>query len=147
MAHADRRRSIEGFSTGSCYGSVLLDDELWQSLTALNGHDVPWVHGCVLEHGHDGDHGAPAYHEDGKPQQWLRWRHTGPARLERVDPSLPGRHSGPVSSVPDPDHPSDVESSPVDSQVEALRAIAAAIDRLADAVIDLRKPPRDNGNV
>ncbi len=44
---------------GDCYGSVLLDNELWQSLTAMTGRNVPWVYGCVLAHGHDGDHGAP----------------------------------------------------------------------------------------
>jgi len=87
---------------GCCYGSVLLDNTLWQSLTAMNGRDVPWVHGCVLDHGHDGDHGAPAYPLDEEPQQWLRWPDKGPVRLEAVEPSPPARHSSPpnLSSRP-----------------------------------------------
>jgi hypothetical protein len=145
---------------GGCYGSVLLDNELWQSLTAMNGRDVPWVHGCVLDHGHDGDHGAPAYYVDGEPQQWLRWPDTGPARLERVELSPPGRHSRPPRSATDrPPQRSTTTtggapaSRPGDgglpaaagSQIEALWAIAAAIDRLADALARLGNPPRDKG--
>jgi hypothetical protein len=110
-------------SGGGCYGSVLLDKTLWQSLTAMNRRDVPWVHGCVLDHGHDGDHGAPAYPLDEEPQQWLRWPDNGPARLEAVEPSPPGRHSSPPSSAParpappsatsaHAQHPGDVGSPP-----------------------------------
>jgi hypothetical protein len=55
---------------GGCYGSVPLDIELWQSLTAMNGRNVRWVHGCVL-HGDHGDHGAPAHYFDGAPPQWV----------------------------------------------------------------------------
>jgi hypothetical protein len=140
-----------------CYGSVLLENELWQPLTAMNGHDVPWVHGCVLDHGHDGDHGAPAYHVDGEPQQWLRWPDTGPARLERVEPSAPGRHSKPLSAPTNrPPRSTTASGSPTDrrdgvgvpvtgSEAEALWAIAAAIERLADAIARLGNPPRDNG--
>jgi hypothetical protein len=143
---------------GGCYGSVLLDNDLWQSLTVLNGRDVAWVHGCVLDHGHNGDHGAPGYHGDGEPQQWLRWPDTGPARLERVELSPPGRHSRPTSATPDRPHPqsttttgapaprpADVGSPATGSQIQALWAIAAAIDRLADAVARLGNPPRDKG--
>jgi hypothetical protein len=141
-----------------CYGSVLLDNELRQLLSAMNGRDVPWVHGCVLEHGHDGDHGAPANPLDEEPQQWLRWPDTGHARLERVEPSPPGRHSRPLNPPPDQPtpqsasatgaqahQPSDARLPVAGSQTEALWAIAAAIDRLADAVARLRKPPRDKG--
>jgi hypothetical protein len=85
---------------GGCFGSVLLDNELWQSLTSMNGRSVPWVHSCVLDHGHDGDHGAPAYHVDGEPKHWLRWPDTGPVRLAPVEPSPPGRHSKPLSLNP-----------------------------------------------
>jgi hypothetical protein len=143
---------------GGCYGSVLLDNELWQSLTAMYGRDLSWVHGCVLDHGHDGDHGAPAYHVDGEPQQWFRWPDTGPARLERVELSPPGRHSKPLASAPDrppprsttttgaPAHrPGDAGLPVTGSQIEALWAIAAAIDRLADAVVRLGNPSRDKG--
>jgi len=144
---------------GGCYGSVLLDNELWQSLSAMNGRAVPWVHGCALDHGHDGDHGAPAYHLDEEPQQWLRWPDTGPARLEQVDPSPPGRHSRPLNSAParpaprpappatsaQAHQPGDAQIPVAGSQTEALWAIAAAIDRLADAVDRLGKPPHDKG--
>jgi hypothetical protein len=143
---------------GGCYGSVLLDNELWQSLTAMNGHDVPWVYGCVLDHGHDEDHGAPAYEADGEAQQWLRWADTGPARLERVETFAAGRHSKPLGSPPDQPPPQSttasgapahrhrgVEVSPTGSEAEALWAIAAAIERLADAVSRLANPRRDNG--
>jgi hypothetical protein len=146
-----------GVNGGGCYGSVLLENELWQPLTAMNGHDVPWVHGCVLDHGHDGDHGAPAYHVDGEPQQWLRWPDTGPARLERVEPSAPGRHSKPLGAPTNrPPRSTAASGSPTDrcdgvgvpvtgSEAEALWAIAAAIERLADAIARLGNPPRDNG--
>ena len=136
-----------GVNGGGCYGSVLLDDELWQSLTAMIGRDVPWVHGCVLDHGHDGDHGAPMNQMDGEPQQWLRWPDGAPARLDRVESSPPGRHSKPPQEPSDqppppsstatgaPAHPfSGVGSSATDSQIPALWAIAAAIERLADVI-------------
>ncbi len=141
---------------GGCYGSVLLDNTLWQSLTTMHGHDVPWVHGCILEHGHNGDHGAPAYHLNGELQQWLRWPDNGPARLEPVEPSPPGRHSKPTSPAPDSPappsatsahahKPGDVGSPSTDSHRAALWAIATAIERLADAVGRLGKPPHDKG--
>jgi hypothetical protein len=145
---------------GGCYGSVLVDNDLWQSLTAMTGRNVPWVHGCVLAHGHDGDHGAPAHYLDGSPQQWLRWSDAGPARLEVVEPSPPGRHSRPLSSTPgrptrrsttttttaSPAHrPGDVDSQVTGTPAEALWAIAAAIDRLADIVAaNLASLPRED---
>lgn len=140
---------------GGCYGSVLLDNDLWQSLTALNGHQVPWVHGCVLDHAHDGDHGAPVTHLDHEPQHWLRWPDTGLARLERVDTSPPGRHSRPASDLPASPptataahaHQTEDGQAPVaGSQTEqALWAIAAAIERLADAVDRARNRPGNTG--
>jgi hypothetical protein len=143
---------------GGCFGSVLLDNELWQSLTAMTGRSVPWVHSCVLDHGHDGDHGAPAYHMDGEPQHWLRWPDTGPVRLDPVEPSPPGRHAMPLSEPPNPPprsatttdapaHPVGEDGSPTTgSQAEALWAIAAALERLADIVATyLTGPPHDNG--
>ena len=143
---------------GGCYGSLLLDNELRQSLTAMSGRDVPWVHGCALDHGHDNDHGAPIFPVDGEPQQWLRWPDTGPARIERIELSPPGRHSKPGRSAPGhpkpqstaatgtPAHrPRDVGRPATGSQTDALWAIAAAIDRLADAVARLGNPHRDRG--
>jgi hypothetical protein len=144
---------------GGCYGSVLLDNELRQSLTAMNGSDVPWVHACVLDHSHDGDHGAPANQVDGGPQHWLRWRDSGPARLERVELSPPGRHSSSLSAPPPnlaPPQPTTTSGSTAHrpgevglpasgSQTEALWAIAAALERLADAVDRLGNQPSDKG--
>jgi hypothetical protein len=146
---------------GLCYGSVLLDKELWQSLAAMNGRDVPWVHGCVLDHGHGGDHRAPAY-DVGEQQYWLRWADTGPAHLDSDEPYSPGRHATPVgqpSNQPPPPprsttatgtsaHPIAERRSPAaGSQAEALRAIAAAIEHLADVIAAAHpaKPPRHNG--
>jgi hypothetical protein len=94
---------------------------------------------------------------DGEPQQWLRWPDPGPARLERLELTSPGRHSRPLTSAPDrppprttttgaPTHrPSDLGSPATGSQMDALWAIAAAIDRLADAVARLGNPRRDKG--
>jgi len=142
--------------SGGCYGSVLLDKTLWQPLTAMNGRDVPWVHGCVLDHGHNGDHGAPAYPLDEEPQQWLRWPDNGPARLEAVEPSPPRRQSSPPTSsrltrnaVGDQRARTArrrrINASPADSQIAALWAIAAAVERLADAVDRLGNPLHDKG--
>jgi hypothetical protein len=142
---------------GGCYGSVLLANELWHSLTSMNGRDVPWVHGCVLDHGHDDDHGAPAYQVDGQPQQWLRWSDSGSVRIEHVEASPPGRHSRPpraaaavdrppqpvAAEAPPAHRPSDAGSPGRDPQADALWAIAAAIDRLADAILGLRNPMQD----
>jgi hypothetical protein len=145
---------------GGCFASVLLDEELWQSVTAMKGGDaVPWVHGCALDHGHHGDHAAPATHVDGETQHWLRWPDAGPARLEHGEPSPPGRHSKPLGEPPNrrpprstpntgaPAHSLAEASSPsTSSQAEALWAIAAAIERLAEVVAAyMANPPRDNG--
>lgn len=132
---------------GECFGSILLHDALWQSLTAVNGQSVPWVHGCILERGHDGDHGAPAYHTQGEPQHWLRWADAGPAHLERVEPTRPGRHTKahaappntPLPEVPPaksakPEPPGESGFPRSDVQAEALWAIAAALDRIAEVI-------------
>ncbi len=141
-----------GMTDGDCFGSVLLHDELWRSLASLNGQSVPWVHGCGLENGHHGDHGAPVDQVEGEPQQWIRWANAGPARLERVEPSSPGRHTRPLESPTDAS-PQPVENSRADrsgetvlpgpgSQSEALWAIAAALERLADVVATLASENR-----
>ena len=146
---------LRGVVNGGCNGTVLLDNELWQSLTAMNGHEVPWVYGCVLDHGHDAEHGAQVHHVDGEPQQWLRWSDGGPARLEHVEPSAPGRHAKPHGSPGEPPAQSTTasgsplhrrgggEATATGADAAALWAVAAAIERLADAVARLRNPPRD----
>jgi hypothetical protein len=143
---------------GGCFGSVLLANELWQSLTAMNGRNVPWVHSCALDSGHDEDHGAPVYQVDGEPQRWIRWPDTGPVRLDVVELSPPGRHSKSLSAAPSPapasattpaasPRPVAEDRSPTrGSEADALWAIAAALERLADTVAAyLANPPHDNG--
>ena len=76
--------------------------------------------------------------------------------LEAVEPSPPGRYSRPHDTAParpappsatsaDAQHPGDAGSPPADSQIAALWAIAAAIERLADAVDRLGNPLHDKG--
>ena len=112
----------------------------------MNGRDVPCVHGCVLDHGHDGDHGAPAYPSTRNRSSGF----AGPTMglgLEAVEPSPPGRATParPAQLPPDPHRrrrparthstpPTSDHRRPADSQIAALWAIAAAIKRLADAV-------------
>jgi hypothetical protein len=142
----DRRR-VTGADGAGCYGSVLLDEHLRSSLAEMNGAPVPWVHGCVLDHGHHGDHGEPVYQRDGEPPQWIRWPEHGPARMEKIQPGAPGRHAQqqPSSaSHPQPPPPRPANAPPhhdaepalpaAGSQSEALWAIAAALERLADVV-------------
>jgi hypothetical protein len=121
-----------------------------QPLRAVSGQARWWRRGS--------DHGAPAHSLDGAPQQWLRWPEAGPARLEDVEPSPPGRHSRPLSSTPG--HPTprstrttaapahqagDVDSQVTGPQADALWAIAAALERLADIVAAyLGSLPRDD---
>src|ERR1700754_4049594 len=132
-------------TTGDCFGSVLLHDELWESLASMSGRGVPWVHPCALGNGHDGDHGAPAYDVEGEPQQWICWSDSGPARLERVGAPSPGRHTRPLAPPTDASPRQPVGRTPADpqgatelptpdSRTQALWAIAAAIERLADVV-------------
>lgn len=110
---------------------------------------MAWVHGCVLDHDHPGEHHAPAYHV-GEQQYWLRWDDTGPARIEAADaaqahghvessrPGQPRRQPAPPPSTATygtsttPAQPS--ESTDATSEAEALWAIARAIERLADIV-------------
>jgi hypothetical protein len=82
----------------------------------------------------------------------------GPVRLDPVELSPPGRHSKPLSAPPNPlprsttttdasAHPVAEDRSPTrESQAEALWAIAAALERLADVVATyLASPQHDNG--
>jgi hypothetical protein len=134
-----------------CFATVLLDEELWRSLAALDdAHDVAWVHGCVLEHGHPGDHQALAYRA-GPNSYWLRWDEGHRPRIstdDRPDPhareavprgvpsgqpqhaerSTPAKHSSTAATEP----PTPKNSA---SQADALWAIAAALERLADVIV------------
>src|SRR5262249_27775157 len=105
-----------GMTDGDCFGSVLLHDELRRSLASTNGQGAPWGLGCALENRHDGDHRAPRGQAEGEAQQWIRWANAGPGRLERVEQSLPGRHTMPPRTPPRPlkPHP-DPPTQPIDN--------------------------------
>jgi len=144
-----------------CYATVLLDEELWLSLDARDlGHEVAWVHGCALEHGHRGDHRALAYRA-GALSYWLQWDERRRPRISTTDrpdplartasprgePSVqpqdadrptPAKHSSTVAAEP----PGSTNSG---SQAEALWAIAAALERLADVIVGVLNPAEASG--
>ena len=127
-----------------CYATVLLDMEVRRSLIALIGEDdVAWVHGCVLENGHRGDHLA-------QPQGpravncWVQWHDGSQAHI-----STTGQDTGSAVEPPDSearalstitasyataaaDPPPEPTTS--GSQAEALWAIAATLRHLADVI-------------
>lgn len=112
----------------------MLDEELWRSLAALGAdHQVAWVHGCTLEHGHDGDHRALAYRGGGQ-DYWVRWDEKRRPRLDTAGDTAPPqpRQATPPpitpASAPEPDPPHSA------SRADALWAIAAALERLADVI-------------
>jgi hypothetical protein len=128
----------------------MLDEELWQSLAAIGAdHQVAWVHGCILEHGHRGDHRALAYRA-GAQHYWVQWGEARKPRLNRdVEATPPGRqdrppiepptqplqaapptitHASPPSASAQADSPNSL------SRADALWAIAAALERLADVI-------------
>jgi hypothetical protein len=134
-----------------CYATVLLDEELWRSLAALDpAHEVAWVHGCELEHGHRGDHHALAYRA-GLLSYWLQWDERHIPRIsttDRPDPlarevSPRGEPRGQPQHAERPtmaEHSSTAAAEPAvsknsGSQAEALWAIAAALERLADVIV------------
>jgi hypothetical protein len=146
-----------------CYATVLLDEELWRSLAARDlGHEVAWVHGCALEHGHRGDHHALAYRA-GPLSYWLRWDERRRPRIsnstsDRPDPlSRKASPRGEPSGQPqDADRPTPVKHSSTAaaeppgstnsrSQAEALWAIAAAVERLADVIVGALSPAEASG--
>lgn len=127
-----------------CYATVLLDEEVRRSLIALIGEDdVAWVQGCVLENGHRGDHlaqpqGARA------PNCWVQWHDGGQAHIRTT-----GRDIGSAVEPPDWEAPApsaftasyptaaaapQPEPATSGSQAEALWAIAAALQHLADVI-------------
>jgi hypothetical protein len=140
-----------GVSTDPCYATVLLDEGLWRSLSAVDGpHEVTWVYGCALDHGHRGDHQALVYHIGGQ-SYWAQWDESGRPRINTTDQSRPpGPEPGPRGEPPD--HPGRTtppaptadplaampakrSGSPTPaSQAEALWAIAAALERLAEVI-------------
>jgi hypothetical protein len=143
-----------------CFATVLLDAELWRSLAALDvAHDVAWVHGCVLEHGHRGDHHALAYRA-GPITYWLRWDDGRRPRISTTD--WPDRHAreastGAPSGQPQhaerltrAEHSSTGAAEPPGpknsgSQAEALWAIAAALEHLADVIVGALNPAEATG--
>ena len=140
-------------SAPRCYATVLLDDEAWRSLAALDGErELAWVHGCALEHGHDGAHVSNT-HRSGSLTYWIQWEDGGrprigtAARAPAADshPAVDGRPAthdnwraprkpvqaatrGPANGAARRE-PAATESG---SQTAALWAIAAALERLAD---------------
>jgi hypothetical protein len=124
----------------SCYATVLLDDETWRSLVALNGDREPaWVHGCALEQGHEGNH-ASSTDRAGSLSYWIQWADGGRPRISTA--SRPPRvEPHPVSTKPAVAVPP-VESA---SQTEALWAIARALERLADACVAMLRADEGGG--
>jgi hypothetical protein len=127
-----------------CYATMLLDAELRRSLIALIGEDdLGWVHGCILENGHRDNHLA-------QPQGaralncWVQWHDGGQAHI-----STTGRDTGATVEPPDSEAPApsaitanharaatapQPQPPTSGSQAEALWAIAAALQHLADVV-------------
>ena len=144
-----------------CYATVLIDEELWRSLATLDlAQEVAWVHGCVLEHGHRGDHHALAHHA-GPLSYWLQWDETRRPRISttdrpdplareaspRIEPSGQPQHAERPTAAK---HSSTAAAEPVGSkntgsQAEALWAIAAALERLADVIVGALNPAESTG--
>ena len=144
-----------------CYATALVDEELWRSLAALEpAHEVAWVHGCVLEHGHRGDHRALAYRA-GALSYWLQWDEGHGPRISTTDRPDPlarearprGDPSGQPQHLERPTmagHSSTAAAEPAGStnsgsQAEALWAIAAALQRLADVIVGALNPAEHLG--
>jgi hypothetical protein len=127
-----------------CYATVLLEEEVRRSLIALIGEgDVAWVHGCVLENGHRGDHLA-------QPQGaralncWVRWHDGGQAHISTAGRDIGSAVEPPNSearalsaitaSYPTAAAAPQPQPATSGSQAEALWAIAAALQHLADVI-------------
>jgi hypothetical protein len=148
-------------STIACYGTVLLDEGLRRSLSAVDGaHEVAWVYRCALEHGHVGDHHALVYHAGGQ-SYWTQWDESGRPRISTTDqPHAPGPEPGfgeqpdhlggtiPPTTAADSLAATAVNppgSPKPGSQDEALWAIAAALERLADVIAAAPNSGGDTG--
>ena len=147
-------------SADRCFATVMLDEDLWRSLVALGGeHQVPWVHGCMLEHGHGGDHRAPAYRA-GALVYWLEWDERGKPRVNtavesaasgwlarpRVGPPDQPRPPAPPTVADDSAAASEQLDSPKSvSTADALWAIAAALEHLADVIANAFNSTEEGG--
>lgn len=133
--------------TDRCFASVMLDEDLWRSLAAIGAdHQVAWVHGCALEHGHAGDHRALAYHGGGQ-DYWVLWDEKRKPRLETAGDAPPPAPAPTITSAASAS--AQPNSSASVSQTDALWAIAAALERLADLIAaafdPTDKPGRHSG--
>jgi hypothetical protein len=167
LARSSRRVQAQpmggGLSSDPCYATVLLDEDLWRSLSAVDGaHEVMWVYGCALEHDHRSDHQALIYHIDGQ-SYWAQWSENGRPHISTTDQLRPPQvKPTPRRELPDQLlAPATPETTPADSlpamagerpgspkpgsQVEALWAIAAALERLADVVAAALSSAGDTG--
>jgi hypothetical protein len=147
-----------------CLASFRLDDRLRRSLAAWAGRqDVARAHRCGLWRGHHGAHQALTHH-NGAARCWFRWDEWG-FRLGGPESPSSGRrsHSPPRADatatlnhqVP-ADHGADVTApitvartialAPPDGSPqpnlpsEALSALAAAVERLADVIAAASRP-------
>jgi hypothetical protein len=127
-----------------CYATVLLDAEVLRSLIAQIGEDDgAWAHGCVLENGHRSDHLAQP-HGARALSCWVQWHDGGQAHIGTT-----GRDIGSAVEPPDSEARAlsaittsyataaaaiQPEPATSGSQAEALWAIAAALQHLADVI-------------
>jgi hypothetical protein len=127
-----------------CYATVLLDEEVRRSLIALIGEDeIAWVHGCILENGHRGDHLAQP-HGARALNCRVQWHDGGQAHIGTTEgdigsavkpPDWEARAQSPTTaSYPTAPAAPAPEPATSGSQAEALWAIAAALQHLADVI-------------
>ncbi|MCV7036186.1 hypothetical protein BMW24_007400 [Mycobacterium heckeshornense] len=148
-------------SADQCFAIVMLDEELWRSLVAIGAdHHVAWVHGCMLEHGHRGDHQALVCRA-GVRDYWVQWDASRKPRLTvAVDspgprpagrppidaPRLPRQEARPAVADASSTSASEQLHSPESaSRDHALWAIASALQRLADVIAAAFDPSEDRG--
>ena len=142
-------------SEDRCFATVMLDEELWNSLAAVGWQHPAWVQGCTLEHGHDGDHRAPPYRA-GRHAHWVQWDDRKKPRLATAVEAPPRRNARPPAqprdqrpqaaapTTQDPSSPSE-RPNPSPSQADALWAIAEALQRLADVIGAALNSTNDGG--
>ncbi|BBU22629.1 Uncharacterised protein [Mycobacterium xenopi] len=164
-ACCDQRRHLGiRVSAERCFATVMLDEDLWRSLVAIGAdHRVAWVHGCMLERGHRGDHQALVCRA-GVQDYWVQWDASRKPHLNAVvDLPAPRREAHPATDAPrlprEEAGPGIADtfrasaSGPLDSRESgsrdnALWAIASALQRLADviaAAFDASEDPGRHG--